>query len=594
MKEKLKNSIILRCLKLIYATATIRDKVTLLLVFATAFVPAAVVLLEKVLFQKAELLPGGNKSLLYTAVILSAAIGGVLLLISLINNLSSYVVEKLQVSVRTKITEEMLAKLTTVKLNALEKPDVYEKLRMLSGTLDMQIRRSVDGIVRSVVAIITAISLVPVLIAEDWLVTGIIVISSVPLFFFMKKQGVDEYYTNQYNSKEDAQQFYLYRCFNRAERLREVQVGLLGGHLRSLWRALSETLNARRFSLNRHMLLYTVLANLVRYIGVGLALILVIWRISTGANDISSFIVVYTAAVSMQDALTTLFSNVSANALTKRYMQDFDDFLALGDEPKAENQENPLPECVDISIKDLKFCYPGSDRTALDGISLEIKQGEKIAIVGKNGSGKSTLISLLCGFYPPTEGSIRFAGQEVSENPAWVRRSLSIVAQNFNHFELTAAENIAIGNGGESVSPEAIKHAAEQSNASAVIEALPNGYDTHLGTIEEGVANLSGGQWQKIAYARSLIKENSLCMVLDEQTAALDAVAEAAFYKDFADIAQDKTVIMISHRLGATKLCSRIIVLNDGKIVEEGSHDQLMANNGLYAEMFRSQAGLYL
>ena len=592
--KKIKNSVILRCLQLIYTTASFREKLTLLLVFVTAFAPAVVVLLEKVLFQKTNFLPHSNISVLYATVFLAISIGVVLLLISMINHLSSYVVAKLQISVRTKITEEMLTKLTTVELSVLEKPDVYEKLRMLSGTLDMQIQRSVDGIVRSVAAMITIISLLPVLFTEDLLVTGIIVLSSIPLFFFMRKQSIDEYYTNQYDSKEDAQQFYIYRCFNRAERLREVQVGLLGGYLRSLWRALSETLNGRRFALNRRMLIYTILANLIRYIGVGCALVLIIWRISNGENDISSFVVVYTAAISLQDALTSIFSNVSANALTKRYMQDFDGFIALNDEPTANDPENAFPNRADISIKKLKFFYPGANRAALNGVSLEIKQGEKVAIVGKNGSGKSTLISLLCGFYPPTEGSVRIAGKEVSENPTWVRRLLSIVAQNFNHFELTAAENIAIGHGERSVSREEIQFAAKRSNADAVIAALPNGYDTHLGTLEEGVANLSGGQWQKLAYARSLIKEDSLCMILDEQTAALDAVAEAAFYKDFVEIAQDKTVIMISHRLGATKLCNRIVVLDDGKIVEEGSHDQLMANNGLYAKMFRSQSELYV
>lgn len=592
MKGRIKNSTVVKCLKMVWSAASPRDKFSLTLVFVAAFAPAAVVLLEKMLFQEAQFLPAGNGVTLRTALLLAVTIGVVTLMINIINNISSYVAGKLQISVRTRITGEMLAKLTTVELKILEKPDVYEKLRLLSGTLDMQIRRSIDGMVKSVVAVITAASLVPVLAAEDLLIAAIVALSSVPLFFFMKKQSLDEYYASQYDAKEDAQQFYLYRCFNRPERLREVQVGLLGGYLRSLWRSLSEILNARRFALNRHMLLYTVLANITRYFGVGVALVLAVLRISNGQSDVSAFVVVYTASVSMQDALTTLFSNISSMAMTKRYMQDFDDLLSMRDESGRENEV--LPKSADISIRNLKFTYPGAERAALNGISLEIRQGEKIAIVGKNGSGKSTLISLLCGFYPPAEGSIKFAGREASEHPDLVRRAISVVAQNFNRFELTAAENIAIGKGDQNASIDEIRRAAKKSCADAVIEALPNGYETHLGTIEEGVADLSGGQWQKIAYARSLIKEESVCMVLDEQTAALDAISEEVFYKDFAEIAQDKTVIMISHRLGATKLCSRIIVLDDGKIVEEGSHSELMANNGLYAEMFRSQAGLYM
>ena len=590
--KRVKNSVVAKSFKMLFAAATLYDKLALLLVLVAAFVPAVLVRLEKLLFQKAQLLPGADGSLLRTAVLIAVLLGVLMFLVSLINSVSNYVANKLQVAVRTKISREMLGKLTTVELKTLEKPDVYEKLRMLSGTLDSQIQRSINGVLLSVIAVITAASLIPVLAAEDLIAAGIVVLSSVPLFFFMKKQGMDEYYTNQYNSKEDAQQFYIYRCFNREERLREVQVGLLGGYLRSLWRALSEVLNARRFALNRKMLMYTALANITRFLGVGGALALIIVRISKGEIDVSAFVVVYGAAVAMQNSLTALFANISAISLTKRYMDDFDELMALDDENEINNTE-PLPSSADITIENLKFTYPGANHRALDGVSLSIKQGEKIAIVGKNGSGKSTLISLMCGFYPPEEGSIKFAGREVSEHPDWVRRAVSVVAQNFNRFELTVSENIAIGKGGEATAEE-IRKAAEDSNAEMVIDALPSGYDTHLGTIEEGVANLSGGQWQKLAYARALIKKESICMVLDEQTAALDAVAEAAFYKDFAEIAQGKTVIMISHRLGATKLCDRIVVIDSGRIVEEGSHGQLMENDGLYAEMFNSQVGLYL
>ena len=192
MKGRIKNSTVVKCLKMVWSAASLRDKLSLTLVFVTAFAPSAVVLLEKTLFQKARLLPEGNSVTLRTALLLAVAIGVVTLLINIINNISSYVAGKLQISVRTRITGEMLDKLTTVELKTLEKPDVYEKLRLLSGTLDLQIRRSIDGIVKSVVAVITAMSLVPVLAAEDLLIAAIVALSSVPLFFFIKKQSLDE------------------------------------------------------------------------------------------------------------------------------------------------------------------------------------------------------------------------------------------------------------------------------------------------------------------------------------------------------------------------------------------------------------------
>jgi ATP-binding cassette subfamily B protein len=247
-----------------------------------------------------------------------------------------------------------------------------------------------------------------------------------------------------------------------------------------------------------------------------------------------------------------------------------------------------------VRFEAVTFAYPGSDRPALEAIDFTLGAGERIALVGENGAGKSTLARLLLGLYQPTGGRITVDGRDLRDIDAREWRShAAAVFQDYVRYELTARENIGFGDLRRLHDEVALRSAAHKSGAAPVIAALPAAYETVLGkAYDERGQDLSIGQWQKLAISRAYLREASV-LVLDEPTTALDARAEVEVYRQFRDMSQGKSVLLISHRLGAARLADRILVLEAGRIVEAGSHADLMAHHGRYLRMYSIQAGWY-
>ena len=251
-------------------------------------------------------------------------------------------------------------------------------------------------------------------------------------------------------------------------------------------------------------------------------------------------------------------------------------------------------EAPRIELEDVTFAYPGSSTNTLEGVSLVIRPKERIALVGENGAGKTTLAKLVLGIYSPSGGRIAVDGVDLGDigRSEWRRRTAAVF-QDYVRFEVTARENIAFGNLEAFEDSAAIEAAAAMSGASEVVAGLPSSYGTVLGrAYDERGQDLSTGQWQRLAIARAYFRDASV-LVLDEPTAALDAKAEVEVYRSFTDMSHGKSVILISHRLGCARLADRILFLDAGRIVEEGTHDELLARGGRYAEMYELQAAWY-
>jgi ATP-binding cassette subfamily B protein len=256
------------------------------------------------------------------------------------------------------------------------------------------------------------------------------------------------------------------------------------------------------------------------------------------------------------------------------------------DRPKAD----PL-RCLRADAVD--FRYPAAKTNALSGIDLNLEAGEMIAIVGANGSGKTTLAKLLCGLYEPTAGSITWNDRPIGELD--LLGQVGAIFQTFNRYWFSAAENIAVGAiaAGETPRTDAVHQAAHDAGAHDMITELPLGYDTRLTVELDGGADLSLGQWQRIAIARVLYRDPSL-VVLDEPTASLDAHAEADLFTTLERLREGRTFIVISHRFSTVSTADRILVLDNGRVIEQGTHAELMALNGHYADMYTTQASSYL
>jgi len=269
----------------------------------------------------------------------------------------------------------------------------------------------------------------------------------------------------------------------------------------------------------------------------------------------------------------------------------YDKFFQLPDE--SEGTETELPKSFDIEFKNVWFRYPGTDKDILKGLSLKINNGEKVSIVGENGEGKSTMIKLLLGLYTPDKGEILIGGKNLYDYPLGLRTKMfGPVFQDFPRYSITLKENIGIGDIDEITNEEKIMLAAQKGKVHEFAHKFENGYDTLLGRDFEGGVDISGGQWQRIAIARAFMGDKPI-LLLDEPTSQLDPIAEADLYKEFASMVENRTAIFITHRLGSTMITDRIFVIHDGKIVQSGTHEELMKTDGIYSRMFNAQKQWY-
>jgi ABC-type multidrug transport system fused ATPase/permease subunit len=250
-----------------------------------------------------------------------------------------------------------------------------------------------------------------------------------------------------------------------------------------------------------------------------------------------------------------------------------------------------------IRFEGVRFSYPGADRDVLSGLELSIPAGRSLAIVGENGAGKTSLVKLLCGLYRPTGGRITVDGADLAGlDPAGWRSRVAVLFQDFARYQLSAADNIELGAQAWAGDRERLRAAADRAGALALVESLPGGWDTVLSREYAGGVDLSGGQWQRIALARAMfaVQAGARVLVLDEPTAALDVRAEAELYERFLELTGGLTTILISHRFSTVRRADRIVVLAGGTVVEDGTHDQLLAAGGRYAEMFTLQAARFV
>jgi ATP-binding cassette subfamily B protein len=277
------------------------------------------------------------------------------------------------------------------------------------------------------------------------------------------------------------------------------------------------------------------------------------------------------------------------------YLDDLFSFFEI--EPEIVSPENPRPFPMPIrdgfAFEDVGFRYPGAGRWAVRHLSFDLRGGEVLALVGENGAGKTTLVKLLARLYDPDEGRILLDGHDLREyDLGALRANIGVIFQDFVRYHLTAAENIAVGRIEARDDRARIVTAAGRSLADEVIEKLPAGYDQIIGKRFRTGVDLSGGEWQKVAIARAYMRDAQV-LILDEPTAALDARSEFEVFQRFKELSEGKTAVLISHRFSSVRMADRILVLADGKVESMGTHEELLAQGGRYAELFELQAAGY-
>ena len=402
-------------------------------------------------------------------------------------------------------------------------------------------------------------------------------------------------YVNVKRSQTTARrrQDYWRRLLTERSPAPEVRLFGLADHIIGSWRSTTDALLREQTALRVKNLPLIIPSALVTVGLFGIVLFSLVWAANAGvvtAGAVVAYVYITWTYIGRVSDLHWRIRSLQEFAVKLSYLPEF---LALG---RAERHGGaPAPTAIreSVALRGVSFTYPGGTAPVLSSIDMEIRPGETVALVGENGAGKTTLTKILLGLYQPTGGAVTVDGTDLREIDleSWRYRS-GAVFQDYMTYAFTARENIGLGRIGSMDDLDAIRGAAVRSGAHAAIEDLPQGYETLLGREFEGGRDLSKGQWQSLAIARLYLRDAEL-LVLDEPTSALDALAEVEVYRQFLELSSNKSVLLISHRLGSARLADRVVFLKDGEIVEQGTHDELIQAGGAYSELFTMQAEWY-
>lgn len=508
--------------------------------------------------------------------------------------LQDYAVMEDQINSKYYLKKTMLQCKCQVKYPYIENKDRFqERLEMVNRFAGDNAIKSVSVVFNLLTTLITFVSVLILLWKVNPLIVGAILITSFPAAWITYKQNDENFYWNMYWSEKGALIIHYYGVLAEEKHMNEVRHYGLYDYLLDRWHSFADD-----YSKDKRKLLFkhtgvNLFADVLRSIVYVAVLLITVFQIfQNPALGLGLFTLVFSLTSQMQNAAFMLFSGVAGFLSQIPQMQEF---FYLQDLPKEENGEDAsVLEGGEVTYRHVSFRYPGADRNALNDINIHIRNGEKIAIVGDNGSGKSTFISLLCGMLQPDEGTILVDGTDVSENTGKVRNTISVVFQDFAHYEDSLRNNITVSSPEKKSEDRELFKLLENLHLDGMIQQQKLGLDSAIGSFSENSNNLSGGQWQKIALARAAYRSEGHVMILDEPTSALDPMAEAQLYEDFAKLTGNRTTLLISHRLGITAVVDRILVFKDGSIVEDGTHKELMEKRGYYERMYRAQAKWYV
>ncbi len=575
-----------RALKLVWEVARPWTTAWIVLLIVQGLLPAAIVYLTKLVVDGVV-----ARDVRYVLLRL-LLLGGVLLLMEVVRNGINWVRKVQAELLQDHITSLIHEKSVSADLAFYELSDYYDHLHRaraearyrpvaLLGNLGALLQNSITLVAMGAI-------LIPL---GPWLALALL-LSTLPAFYVVVHYAVAEYQWRQRTTTEDRRTWYYDWIMTTADAAAEIRLFGLGKYFQSNYKDLRQRLRGERLHLTRQQGLAELAASLIALLIMGAALGWMVWRALQGLVTLGELALIYVAFNQGQGLMRTLLENAGQLYGNSLFLSNLFEFLALESRIICRGGP-PWPPQHDvkesIAFKSVSFSYPDSSGTALDDFTMTIPKGKIVAIVGPNGAGKSTLLKLLCRFYDPNEGKIELDGHDLRELATDdLRRMITVLFQQPFHYSTTVQENILYGDLNLNASDAQVNEALRAAGAAEIVARLPQKEETLLGRWFAGGTELSVGEWQRIALARAFLRRAPI-IILDEPTSALDPWAEADWLERFRKLAVGRTSIIITHRFTTAMHADVIHVMNQGRIVESGSHQRLLEQNGLYAESWSRQ-----
>jgi ATP-binding cassette subfamily B protein len=586
---------------------------TLWLVFATVIAgltPTATAYISKLLIDSVthaiavhsanlpDLVQIGPLALSTVQVII--AVAGLQLVVYAVNSVMSAVSTMNQQLLNDRVSQiirlRVMAHASRLDLSFFEGSASYDLIRQAQDeapSRPVAMLTSVFGLIRTGITFTSMIALL--LSINPWLAL-VAVLSPIPAFIADSRYGARSYVYAVWSSPIRRRMDYLSTLVTTDTYAKEIKLFGLGDYLVDRFRRISAVYFGRQRKLITERNLRGTGWGLITTITASVTYLYIALEAVNGRLTVGDLLLFTQASTAVQQSVSSLFSGFTGMYENNLYLDNLYKLLATEPAVVAPPRPRPLPDHVrgHVVFEDVTFSYPGSDSVALNGASFEIQPGQTTAVVGRNGAGKSTLFKLLCRLYDPNSGRILLDGIDIREfDPDTLRRHISAMFQDYVTYQASASENIGVGDIEHVTDQELIDRSAVAGGADELIAGLPMGMDTPLGRWFNEGANLSGGEWQKIALSRAFMRDAPL-LILDEPTSALDAQAEHDLFARLRNLAHGRTTLYISHRFSTVRQADRILLLDNGKVAEYGTHAELMAADAGYAHLFTLQASAYL
>jgi ATP-binding cassette, subfamily B, bacterial len=560
-------------------------------------IPAARVWLSKLLVDAVvgAVTSGNGTGALPQVILLVALQFGIGAASNVLGTVSNICQQLLQEQVSNRIQLLVMRHANQLDLVFFERPQFYDLLQTVQREAAFRPVQMVQTAFMLIRQILTFVSLLALLVNLEWFIAVAALISPIPAFVSSARYGWQGYQMMRWQSPLRRMMGYLTNLLTTDVYNKEVKLFTLGdffidrfSKLFGRYYAEMRGLVIRRYVAGAVWSMLTVLTS-------GLTFLYVAFRTLGGSISVGGLTMYVQAADGVSQAFSTVLGALQSMYEHQLYLQTL--FELLDFKPLVQAPEHPVPFRrpiqEGIEFRHVSYTYEGKDEPALNDVSFTIAPGETVAIVGHNGAGKTTLVKLLARLYDPQDGQVLIDGRDLREyDPDVLRNEFGVLFQDYVSYQFSARENIGVGRIERLDDATAVTDAAIKSGASTVIEALPQGYDTVLGKWFDGGVNLSGGEWQKVALGRAFMREAQI-LILDEPSAALDARAEYELFSRLQELAHGRTAIFISHRFSTVRRADRILVFEEGRLIESGTHEELLALGGRYAELFNLQAASY-